>query len=95
MYKNGTKSGGKTRAPANSEEAAVFRAACKHLGINHTNCHYRLGIGKSMFYSYGNGEMEVSLPVSKLLDSMQAHEKLLKVFEELQSELNTLKGIAE
>jgi hypothetical protein len=91
MYRDRTKSGGKVRSPASSEEAAIFRADCKRLGIDHTNCHSRIGIGKTPFYEYGNGEKPVPVPVSKLLDSMEAYAKLKAAFDGLQAELNAMK----
>ena len=93
MFKNGRqKTGGRLRTPASSEKAAIFRADCSRLGIDHTNCHHRLGIGKSIFYMYGNGEINIPVPLSKLLDSMEAYNKLQAAFSELQSELDSLKG---
>ena len=87
----GRKYGGKIRSPASSEEAAIFRADCHRLGVDHNNCHHRLGIGKSMFYDYGNGNISVPVPVSKLLDSMEAYGKLKSAFDELQAELDAMK----
>lgn len=80
------------RAPASSEQAAVFRAACSRLGINQHTCTERLGIRKSVFYDYGNGTLNVPETVSKLLDSMESYESLMKSFVELQSELDSMKG---
>jgi hypothetical protein len=95
MYKDGTKSGGKVRAPVSSEQAAVFRAACSRLGIDHRSCSERLGIQKTVFYEYGNGEARVPETVSKLLDSIESYNNLLKAFEELQDEVDTMKGNRE
>jgi hypothetical protein len=95
MYRDRARIGGKVRAPANSEEAAIFRADCQRLGIDHTNCHYRLGIGKSMFYYYGNGDMPIPVPVSKLLDSIEAYQKLKTMFDALEAELMAVREIRE
>jgi hypothetical protein len=95
MYRDRSKSGGKVRVPASSEEAAIFRAACKRLGIDHTNCHHRLGISKTPFYEYGNGETPIPVPVSKLLDSIEAYAKLKAMFDELEAELKVLKERVE
>jgi hypothetical protein len=92
MYKDGSKSGGKLRSPASDEQAAIFRAACSRFGIDHHNCHERLGVGKTVFYEYGNGNKRVPEPVSKLLDSIEAYRKLQRTFDELHEELQAMKG---
>jgi hypothetical protein len=91
MFRVGKKYGGKIRPPASSEGAAIFRADCQRLGIDHGNCRDRIGIGKTMFYMYGNGELPVPVPVSKLLDSIEAYAKLKAAFDELEAELNAMK----
>lgn len=48
-----------------------------------------------MFYSYGNGEIAVPVPVSKLLDSIEAYAKLKAAFDGLQAELDAMKEKAE
>ena len=95
MYNGRARIGGKVRAPANSEEAAIFRADCKRLGIDYANCYSRLGIGKSMFYYYGNGDMPIPVPVSKLLDSIEAYQKLKTMFDALEAELMAVKEMQE
>jgi len=95
MYNGRARIGGKVRARANSEEAAIFRADCKRLGIDHANCYSRLGIGKSMFYYYGNGDMPIPVPVSKLLDSIEAYQKLKTMFDALEAELMAVKEMQE
>jgi hypothetical protein len=87
------KRGFKPRSAVKSEQAAVFRAACDRLGIDHQNCFDRLGVRKSSFYGFGNGGHDIPEPVLKLIASMEAYEKLKILFSELQAELEILKGV--
>ena len=91
MSKNGIKTGGKVRSPPLSESAATFRAACDRLGVDHRNCSNRLGISKSVFYEYGNGERRASETVWLLIESIEAYRQLHALFCELQAEFETLK----
>jgi hypothetical protein len=93
MSKPSEKRGFKPRSAVRSEEAAVFRVACGRLGIDQQNCFDRLGVRKSSFYNFGNGNHEIPSPVLKLIASMEAYEKLKILFRELQAELETLKGV--
>ena len=92
MHKDGSKSGGKVRSAVSDEQAAIFRTSCSRIGIDHHNCFERLGIGKSVFYEYGNGGKRVPEPVSKLLDSIEAYAELQKAFNEMHEELWAMKG---
>lgn len=73
------------------EGAAAFREACNRLGIDHRNCFEKLGFRKSMFYDYGNGDYPVNETVWKLLDSMQAYQKLEATLRELENELRIVR----
>lgn len=86
MYKDRSKSGGKSRSPVADEKAAVFRSFCQRFSINLANCNERLGISKSTYYDYGNGDREIPKTVWLLINSIEAYDKLQKAMREMEDD---------
>jgi hypothetical protein len=93
MSRDRERRGFKPRSAVCSEQAAVFRASCERLGIDQQNCFERLGVRKSTFYNFGNGDHGIPEPVSKLITCMEAYEELKSLLAEIRGELETCKGV--
>lgn len=68
-----------------SEEAALFRAACHRHGIDASNSEELLGIKRSQFYANCNGSEPVSKTVKRLLDSKDEALRLKETLRALES----------